>query len=149
MHQNAGNCVASTRNSTISRGICPGPPSLFALSLFIACPPPPPPPPVNIRLWLRPWLFTISYIVLFKIKNICEERKTDIRDCTNMAMTAMLVFVIFGTILCLLETVNLLLGMCKKPMMDPVILSVVVCILEELPLAGLRWNLKTSANNQW
>ena len=38
--------------------------------------------------------------------------------------------------------------MCQQKIIHPVFLSIVVCICEELPLAGLRWNLKTSANNK-
>lgn len=64
------------------------------------------------------------------------------------ALTATLVFVIFGTIFITLEMVNTLLNVCNERMMHPVILSIVVYMLEELPLAGLRWNLKTSANHQ-
>ncbi|XP_028399457.1 uncharacterized protein LOC114522882 isoform X2 [Dendronephthya gigantea] len=39
-------------------------------------------------------------------------------------------------------------GLCKQKIMHPVFLSIIVCLFEELPLAVLRWNLKTSANNK-
>ena len=65
-----------------------------------------------------------------------------------MALTAMLVFAIIGTIMVACETLNWLLATCDQTIMHPVFLSTVVIILEELPLAGLRWNLKTASNNQ-
>ncbi|CAB3982918.1 Hypothetical predicted protein [Paramuricea clavata] len=84
-----------------------------------------------------------------QIENICKKtRETEIRDSTQMALTAMFVFVIFGTILVVFEAANSVLTVREQPIMHPVILSIVVCVLEELPLAGLRWNLKTSANNK-
>ncbi|XP_028399456.1 uncharacterized protein LOC114522882 isoform X1 [Dendronephthya gigantea] len=83
-----------------------------------------------------------------QIEDICKEASTEIHSSTKHALKAMLAFAIFGTILISLETINFFLGLCKQKIMHPVFLSIIVCLFEELPLAVLRWNLKTSANNK-
>ncbi|XP_028399446.1 uncharacterized protein LOC114522873 [Dendronephthya gigantea] len=82
-----------------------------------------------------------------KIEDMCEE-KTEVHGGTKMALIAMFVFAFFGTILFLIETINSLLSKCKVKIFHPVILSIVVCIVEEMPLAGLRWNLRISADKK-
>ena len=62
----------------------------------------------------------------------------------------MFAFAILGTILAFVETINSLLNSllnkCKLKFIHPVFLSIAVCIFEELPQAGLRWNLRMSAD---
>ena len=69
-----------------------------------------------------------------------------IHESTKMALNAMLVFLISGSILVLIETINTIQNIRKQTIIHTTILAIFVCIFEELPLAGLRWNLKTSAN---
>lgn len=94
-------------------------------------------------------MYNSAFLLSLKIESICKQtRESEIHESTKMALCAMLTFVIFGTILVVFEAVNWLLDILDITIMHPVFLSTVVIIFEELPLAGLRWNLKTSANNQ-